>query len=118
AQAQGAIVRYETVTGAPAAQLLFRTGPGQIYSRVQPYTHGVLLFRNRPALELHIGVRVEGQSGVLHECDVLVLPRAEAQSCRALRVAPRSSKAQIAIEAKFYATPLGVDLGRSFMGLI
>jgi hypothetical protein len=62
---------------------------------------------------------ISGHSHVLHECDVCVLLQAEADICRrsADRVAPRSSKVILNIEAKFYTTPLNLSLGRSFLGL-
>lgn len=114
----GGVITYETVDGLNATQLLFRTSPGQIYSRRQQYTHAVIRFQGQSALEAHVGVRVDGQSGVLHECDVLAMRRTEARNCRALQIAPRSSSLVVAVEAKFYATPLDIDLGRSFVGLI
>lgn len=74
--AAGAEVSYEDREGNPVAQLVFRTSPGMLYSTVHPYTHAVLDFPRCDSLEAHVGVRVQGKSGVLHECDVLVLSAA------------------------------------------
>jgi hypothetical protein len=38
----------------------------------------VIAFPNCPELEAHVGIYVEGRSGVLNECDVAVLDRDEA----------------------------------------
>ena len=85
-------VRYETVHGTRATRLTVRTTPGRIYSRAYPYSHAVLEWAGRPTLEVHIGVRVRGRSNVLHECDVAVIDRNEAQRCRSDNTDPRSSK--------------------------
>jgi len=114
------IVHYETVRGVRTTQLVFRTTPGQIYSTKHPYTHAVITFgRIAPPLEVHIGVQVQGNSGVLHECDVLVLEKDEADLCRGVRVAPRSKNCALAIECKFYTTSrLNLGLARGFQGLV
>jgi hypothetical protein len=83
----------------------------------QPYTHAVIRFNGRPELELHIGIKVAGTSGVLHECDVALLNRDEAHSCRRETVHPRCAAVILAAECKFYASVLPLNLGRSFLGL-
>lgn len=114
----GATVTYRNVYGAAVNNLIFRTSPGMLYSTSQAYTHAVLTFPNCPVLEAHVGVRVQGKSGVLHECDLLVLPASEADLCRANQVAPRSTRCLMAVECKCYLTSgLGIDLARSFLGL-
>ncbi|MFY7926615.1 MAG: hypothetical protein ACOVN5_12460 [Aquidulcibacter sp.] len=115
---EGADISFESVNGTnPLERLLFRTSPGFIYSIAEDYTHAVLSFRDiNPQLEAHIGVYVSGQSKVLHECDVLVLSRNEAATCRINSVHPRSHKVLIAAECKHYTTTLGINLARSFLG--
>lgn len=88
-----------------------------LYSVTHPYTHAVIEFENCPALEVHVGVRVQGKSRVLHECDVLVLPRTEAEISRSRQVVPRGSRALIAVECKFYSSNLALHLARGFHGL-
>lgn len=115
--AAGGTVRFEDADGRPVTRLVFRTSPGMIYSRAHPYTHAVLDLPGCDPLEVHVGVRVQGRSRVLHECDVLVLPAAEADLARARSVAPRGSRALLAVECKYYGTHLALYLARGFHGL-
>lgn len=113
-------VSYEDVHGAVPQTFIARTSPGYIYSTQQAYCHAVLSFPQTPrvpVLEAHIGIRVAGASGVLHECDVAVLPKAEANTCRANRVQPRHSALVLAAECKFYADALPLGMARAFIGL-
>lgn len=118
AKNEGATVDYKNVYGATPTTFVFRTSPGYIFSRAHPYTHAVLTFLRKSPLELHVGVRVVGKSGVLHECDVAVIEQSEAETCRRNQVPPRSAKVWIAVECKFYTTPLQLLLARAFMGLV
>jgi hypothetical protein len=117
AVAAGGRIRYEDRFGNSANNLVFRTSPGMLYSTAQPYTHAVIDFGGCPPLEAHIGVRVQGRSGVPHECDVLVLPVTEADLSRDNDVAPRGSRSLIAIECKYYAGYLSLQLARGFHGM-
>ena len=110
-------VFYETVSGKPATELRVRTTPGRIYSTTHDYTHAVLRWDRSAPLEAHVGVRVRGKSFVLHECDVAVLERREAELCRRDQRDPASSKLKLAVEAKFYSSTLPLHLAREFMGL-
>jgi hypothetical protein len=114
---EGAQVTYRDVFGNTPTTFVFRTSPGYIYSRAQPYTHGVIAFASKPALEVHMGVRVVGKSGVLHECDIAVIEQAEAETCRRNYVPPRSTKVLIAAECKFYVAALKLSLAREFLGV-
>jgi hypothetical protein len=115
---RGAGVHYVTSTGIRTNDLLFRAGPGHLYTTDREFTHAVIKFERTPTLEAHVGVRVSGTSGVLHECDVLVLPAEEARISRANGVAPRGSRCLLAIECKYYvATRLDLGLARNFEGL-
>jgi len=118
ARSEGATITYENVSGSSPSQLYFRTSPGHIYSTRHPYSHAVIDFGIQAPLEAHVGILVAGKSQVLHECDVAVLDRDEARMCRRDRTEPRSSTLEISVEAKFYSTTLGLDLARSFIGLI
>jgi hypothetical protein len=91
-------IRYETVhSWRPATRLVMRTSPGHIYSRLQAYTHAVLEWPNRDPLEAHVGIRLLGKSGVLHECDVAVIKRTEAVTCRSDNRDPKPSALIFAI---------------------
>jgi hypothetical protein len=113
----GATIRYEDPYETTTRTLTLRTSPGRIYTTSPPYTHAVLRFDGADPLEAHVGIYVSGRSTVAHECDVAVIHKAEAQRARAEGVHPRSSKARFTVEAKFYATPLGIALAREFTGL-
>ena len=117
AWAAGGSIRYEDIDGNAVTRLLFRTSPGMLHSRLHPYTHAVVDIPGCDPLEIHVGVRVQGRSGVLHECDVLVLPTDEANLSRAKQVAPRGTRSLMAVECKYYATHLSLYLARGFHGL-
>src|SRR5262245_60618693 len=49
ARAEGATVEYRDVHGAlVSSNFVFRTSPGRIFSKVQPYTHALINFDRRP----------------------------------------------------------------------
>jgi len=118
ARVERASITFSDVNGNNNPPIfIFRTSPGYIYSTTHAYTHAIITFTGSPPLEAHVGVRVGGASRVLHECDVAVFEQAEAETCRRNRVAPRSSKMLLAVECKFYSTPLQLHLAREFIGL-
>lgn len=117
ARTEGAAIGYRDVFGNTPAVFVFRTSPGYIFSTNRPYTHAIISFPNKAPIEAHIGVRVVGKSEVLHETDVALIQQAEAETCRQRQVPPRSSKVLVAIECKFYSTPLQLHLARAFIGL-
>ena len=101
ARTETATISFEDVNGKTPNIFTFRTTPGFIFSTAQDYTHAVITFSGRPPLEAHLGVYVEGASGVLHECDVVVVDRSEAQACRVSQASPRSARVLIAPSASF-----------------
>lgn len=104
--------------GAEQQELLLRAAPGSFENPTQPYTHAVLSRRGAFDLEAHVGVKVRGASGVLHEADLLLLPRAVAESCREDDQAPEVRQCTGLFEAKFIearSVPLGY--GRGLLGL-
>jgi hypothetical protein len=117
AQAEGAVVVFKDVLGNAASSFHFRTSPGYIYSKAHPYTHAELTFPDKPPLEAHVGVRVSGKSGVLHECDVAVVMKAEADLCRSANLSPRSARVKLSAECKFYSTDVPLGMARGFVGL-
>ncbi|WAJ28513.1 hypothetical protein [Antarcticirhabdus aurantiaca] len=119
ARREGAAIRLLDRSGAPAANVWFRTSPSSIFSTAHDYCYAEIQFPARETLEAHIGIYVSGKSKVNHECDIAVLSKDEADTCRRESVHPRSSKVLLAIECKYYlSSSLGVNLGRSFLGLI
>jgi len=120
ARNEGARVTLKSANGTPPNPFIFRTSPGYLGSQQHNYGFAEIAFRDCPVLEAHVSVRVAGHSNVLHECDVSVIDKGEADVCRriGMRLAPRSARVLIAIEAKFYTTDLPLHLGRAFLGLV
>jgi len=117
AKREQAGILYETVDGPFQGVATFRTSPGHIWSDARSYTHAVLQFSGKALLEAHIGIYMEGRSGVIHEADISVIPRVERLRCRQGKLFPKASRAVMTVECKFYDTPLGINLGRNFIGL-
>lgn len=117
ARDRGATVRFLDGHGNPVRHLFVRTSPGQIFGPGANFSHALIEFPNSPPLEGHIGIYVEGRSRVVHECDVAVLSQADANHCRQNSVHPVRSKLELGVECKYYSSRLGLDLGRSFLGL-
>jgi len=118
AHEEGARIAFASSKGTPnPSPLIFRTSPGRIFSTAQDYSHATIEFPNGPALEAHIGVYVEGVSGIAHECDVVVLVASEADFCRRNHVHPKKKRAVLSVECKFFSNPLGIALGRQFLGV-
>lgn len=119
ARDEGGVIGFRCIGGGVPNPFVFRTSPGYINSNTQNYGYAEIAFPGCPLLEAHVGVRVSGHSNVLHECDVVVLLKDEAELCRAgpALIAPRSSKIVLAVEAKYYSAGLPLRLGREFLGL-
>jgi hypothetical protein len=111
------ITYWDALGNQVATASVFREGPGQICSTRRPYTHALILLPDLPPLEVHVGVKVSGASDVVHECDFLVLPQVEAETCRRQQVLPRSSRIVFAIECKLYGPDVPLREGRGFLGL-
>lgn len=117
ARIEGASIYFQDVLGNIPNTFIFRTSPGYIFSTTQTYTHAIINFPGKPLLEAHVGIRVSGSSGVLHECDIAVLYQTEAVTCRTNRVSPRSTRLILGIECKFYTNNIPLGQARAFMGL-
>lgn len=117
AKREGATVQYRDPDDNPTSNFVFRTSPGYLWSKTHLYTFAFIQFPNVEPLEAHVGVRVSGKSGVLHEFDVCVLNGSEGQYSRSNHFHPRSPKMLIGIECKFYSSGLSLGLGRQFIGL-
>ncbi|NJP34835.1 hypothetical protein [Micromonospora thermarum] len=107
------LITNDGVTVAPP--LKFRRQPGNLNSG--DFSYILATFQGGKAVEIHLGVYVAGKSGVLHECDVAVLAQEEAERSRTGAVHPRSRGLVAAIEAKHYAGPPRLRVGREFLGL-
>ena len=120
ARIEGAQIVFSSRHGSTPTFFHFRTSPGYLNSERHDYSHAELRFQGSPPLEVHMSVRVAGTSNVLHECDLSVVDGSEARLCRnGPRVfTPRSARVRIAVEAKYYTTPLPLAMGRGFLGLV
>jgi hypothetical protein len=120
AKAEGASVEFRDVHGAlVSSNFVFRSSPGRIFSKTQPYTHALIIFDQCPPLEAHIGIYVSGKSKVIHECDVAVIYADAATACRIEEVHPKSTQLLLSAECKFYVqSTMGVGLARSYLGLV
>jgi hypothetical protein len=97
-------------------QLRFRRAPGNLWKG--DFTFVRLDFpRKRSWLEIHLGVKVVGSSGVAHECDVAILDGDEAELARIDYRHPRRAKLVAAIEGKNYSVSPDLGVGRAFLGL-
>ncbi len=115
ARNEGALVYFKDVLKRHPERLTFRNRAGQIYDTTQPYTHGVIEFENKPPLEIHLGVKVHGRLRMLYDCDVCVLYKIEAESCRENRREPRASRILIAVDCQHYTTQLKLELAQAFL---
>ncbi len=87
-------------------------------SRNQDFCYANCVLRNK-SFEIHTDIEYVGQSGATHEIDVSIYSSQAAQNVRATGRSPRTNKSLIAaIECKFYTSTPGVDLARTFVGLI
>lgn len=102
-----------SASGAKSAG--FRRGPGNLWT--PGFTYAVATFPGSKKVEVHLGVKVTGTSGVPHECDVALIDSAECARSRAGAVHPRHQFLVGAIEAKHYQVSPGLDVGREFIGL-
>lgn len=120
ARREHATIHLLDVHGRTPTTFIFRTSPGYIGSTTRDYGYARLEFPGKPPLEAHLSVRVAGQSGVLHECDIVVLDATEAEMCRRAApqsaIHPRTRSIRIAIECKHYISSLKLSLAREFLG--
>jgi hypothetical protein len=100
----------------PTSYFDFRLSPGYIYSPTVSSSF-ILISYNNNEYELHNGIRVLGQTNVLHELDVAIITRDEAMRCRQNNVQPRQSKIKFLAECKYYGAGLPLNLGREYLGL-
>ncbi|MGL4503423.1 MAG: hypothetical protein ACRC78_00200 [Planktothrix sp.] len=115
ARNEGALVYYQDVLKRNPETLVFRRRAGQIYDLTQPYTHAVIEFEQKPPLEIHLGVKIHGRLRVLYDCDVCVVYKMEAESCRTNKREPRASRIFMAINCHHYASELRLEFAQTFL---
>lgn len=117
-RAGGAADLVGIVSGLNPNPVVFRGGPGQMWSRDQDFCYVQCQLHNK-AFEIHVDVTYEGQSGANHEIDVSIVDAAHAGQVRLNRRSPKTNKNLIAaVECKFYDSTPGVALVRTFVGML
>ena len=111
-----------TLTGArsgPNPQVIvFRGAPGSMAAQSQDFCY-IDCTLGQKRFELHLDVIYEGQSGANHEIDVSACMGSHADDVRRSGRSPRTNKNLVAaFECKFYESPPGVALARTFVGLV
>jgi hypothetical protein len=115
ARSDGYVITYVRLQPGPPPQFVFRRGFGSIWSTRFSFVKA--MYAPASGLEVHVGVRVEGQSGVAHEADVSVLLGTEAAVARRERFAPRARGCILAFECKYYFSGLDLSILREYLGL-
>jgi len=118
ARSLGANVDLLNAVGKQTKQYLFRTSPGPLANPSQLFTHAEIAFPGHAELEAHAGIWVVGKSQLQHECDCVVLLKAEADAARGGRGrTPLWGHVVLHVESKYYSKPIPLSLGRGFLGL-
>jgi len=104
-------------SGSSVSSFVFRLGPGYIYSPTTTPCY-VLVEYQSYIYELHNDLQVVGNSDILHELDICLLRREEADSARRARIHPPARSIRLLIECKCYGSSLQLHLGREFLGLL
>lgn len=112
----GAYIEVRESNDQQTNNIIFRLGPGRIYA---PFSApGFIYVRyNNNEYEIQNGLRVSGRSHVLHELDVCIIKRDEANRCRKNQIDPVQNSIIFLAECKYYGTPLPLHLGREYLGL-
>jgi hypothetical protein len=109
-------VRWHNLVGPKGDEVRLRGGPGEVYS--PNFSFATLRFNGETVFEVHQGVKILGESGVAHECDIAALHAGRGAWRRARKERPRPTDMFFAVEAKAYqATRLGLGIGRAVVGL-
>jgi len=117
-QAGGTAVLHGRISGPTPAAVVFRGGHGRLGSNTQDFAY-VSCVLGQNEFELHIDVQYEGSSGAIHEIDVSIYDHKAANNVRLSPNAFASTRKLLgAFECKFYDSPLGTALGRTFVGLV
>ena len=100
----------------PTSNLIFRLKPGLIYSPSNSSGFIYVEYKSRN-YEIQCGLRVSGVSKVLHELDVCIIKRHEAERSRNNRRNPMQNSIIFLAECKYYGSTLPLKIGREYLGL-
>ena len=112
----GATVTTKDSNDRPTNTVVFRLGPGLIYNPATAPSFFYIVYAEQE-YELQNSLRVRGRSKVLHEIDVCILRRSDADRCRREGIDPTQSSIKFLAERKYYGRTLPLHLGREFVGL-
>jgi hypothetical protein len=100
----------------PPTIFVIRGSPGALHSTTQDFGYALFCYKGTD-YEIHLGAQYRGSSTVLHEFDISIVPKEDADESRLRQIPPGPGKASAIFECKFYDENLGLDLGREFVGL-
>jgi hypothetical protein len=103
-------------TDKDTSTLIFRMGPGTLAAPASAPGFVLIQYGGRE-YELQTDLRVAGSSKVLHELDVCILERQEAQRCRNTGKDPKVGSVRLLVECKFYGDTIPLGVGREYLGL-
>ncbi len=118
-RAGGTAVLTGINSGANPSPVVFRGAPGSMASRNQNFAFVDCALKGKQ-FEIHVDVEYQGTSGALHEIDVSMCSKQHADAVRSTSGSPKASgnNLLVTLECKFYESAPGVNLGRTFVGLV
>ncbi|MAS36306.1 MAG: hypothetical protein CL610_20040 [Anaerolineaceae bacterium] len=111
-------VIYKDQNGDEVSPIMLQTGPHTLNTYGYVYAEIRFPGSRKRAIEIHCGVKYKGRSEVVHECDVSILGRTEAEKRRHDGDPSQYNKLMLSIECKFYASTIELAMMRGFRGLI
>jgi hypothetical protein len=109
--------KLKAIKGQPLP-FIFRGSPGRLSSKKGKNFGYAEFSLNNMTFEVHIDIQINGLSGMLHEVDVCIIHKRNADICRAKDSDPNHRALVVGIECKFYTKDLDKSLGREFLGLV
>lgn len=112
----GATFQVRDSRDIPSSKLVFRLGPGVIYSPATTSSFILVTYKGAE-YEIQNSLYVLGLSKVSHELDVCLIEREDAQYSRRNGIDPMHTRVKFMAECKYYGDQLDLRLGREFLGL-
>ncbi len=109
-------MEFKDSSDNPTRNIIFRLGPGLIYNPSSSPGFVHFSYQGRE-YEIQNSIRVLGVSNVLHELDICIISREEADKCRRNQINPKQSTIKMIAECKYYGASLPLHLGREYLGL-
>ncbi|MBZ9752699.1 hypothetical protein K7W42_17795 [Deinococcus sp. HMF7604] len=90
-----------------------RGAPGKISNQAFSYA---AFSANGKSHEIHLGITIEGFSGVGHEADISIINQTECDSARRIGREVTRIQCCLVVECKFYSSNLSLHIGRGLIG--